>query len=65
MTIADVAEADLRMPDQRRGELGARDGDHLAAGVDADPPPVMVLEQFEHPPCAGAEVDEEVHDLIP
>ena len=56
--VVDVAEPDLGIADAGAVEIGAGDREHARRGVDADGAVAERRQQFEHPPGAGAEVEQ-------
>ena len=54
----DVALADLRVGDAGARQVGARQREHVAVGVDADGAPDMRAEEFQHAAGAGAEIEQ-------
>lgn len=56
--VEDIAVADGSLRDPRPVEVGARDGKHVAAGIDADAAPVDALEKLQDTTGAGAEIEQ-------
>ena len=53
------------MGDTRLVKLGAGNGQHASAGIDADRPAVAVSQQFQHPAGSGAQIEQAIKRRAP